>query len=141
MAITCAVICGKRKDTVIEFTTVVLMSEIVKRGEAENIDLAGRKLKLVDLIGYRDKSVVSRTLVDEETGSITLFAFDAGHGLSEHAAPFDALVHILDGEAEVVISEKPVHLRVGESIIMPANKPHTLKAIKKFKMLLVMIRS
>lgn len=97
--------------------------------------------KLVDSVDYQKGSVVSKTLIDKKTGTITLFAFDAGQGLSEHVAPFDALASLLDGEAEITISGKPFHLGEGEMIIMPANKPHALKAIRKFKMMLVMIRS
>ena len=97
--------------------------------------------RLVDLAAYQSGSVVSRTLIDKKTGTVTLFAFDEGQGLSEHTAPFDALVHLLDGEAEISISRVPFHLREGEMIIMPANEPHALKALKRFKMLLTMIRS
>ena len=96
---------------------------------------------LADLVDYQVGSVVSREIVRKNTGTITLFAFDEEQGLSEHTAPFDALVYILDGEAEVIISQKPFHLKAGEMIIMPASLPHSLKALKKFKMLLVMIRS
>jgi quercetin dioxygenase-like cupin family protein len=98
-------------------------------------------VRLHELIEYQEGSVVSRTLLDKETGTLTLFAFDKGQGLSEHTAPFDALVYLLDGEAEIVISGNPLTLRMGEMVLMPANKPHALKAIKKFKMLLTMIKS
>jgi quercetin dioxygenase-like cupin family protein len=97
--------------------------------------------KLTDLVEYQEDSVVSKTLIDKKAGTITLFAFAEGQGLSEHVAPFDALVSILEGETEIIISGKPFRLKAGEMIIMPANKPHALKAIKKFKMMLVMIRS
>jgi quercetin dioxygenase-like cupin family protein len=80
-------------------------------------------------------------IIDKKAGTVTLFAFDEGEGLSEHTAPFDALVHILEGEAEVVISGKPFPLKQGDIIMMPANEPHALKALSKFKMLLTMIRS
>ena len=103
--------------------------------------LAERTLKLAELVEYQEGSVVSRTIIDQKTGTLTLFAFSQGQGLSEHTAPFDALVHLLDGQAEVTISGKSYLLTEGETIIMPANKPHALKAIKAFKMLLVMIRS
>lgn len=103
--------------------------------------LAERTLKLAELVEYQEGSVVSRTIIDQKTGTLTLFAFTEGQGLSEHTAPFDALVHLLDGRAEVTISGKSYLLTEGETIIMPANKPHALKAIKDFKMLLVMIRS
>jgi quercetin dioxygenase-like cupin family protein len=97
--------------------------------------------RLVDLVAYQRGSVVSRTIIDKKTGTVTLFSFDEGQGLSEHTAPFDALVTLLDGEAEISISGKPLHLREGEMVIMPANQPHALKALKRFKMLLTMIRS
>ena len=96
---------------------------------------------VVDLIVYQNDSIVSKTIVDKPTGTLTLFAFDKGQGLSEHTAPFDALVCLLDGEAEISISGNPFHLREGEMIMMPANEPHALKAVKRFKMLLTMIRS
>ena len=96
---------------------------------------------LVNLIDYQEGSVVSRTLIDKKVGTLTLFAFDEDQGLSEHTAPFDAFIYILDGEAEVVISGKAHSVGTGEIIIMPANEPHSLKALKKFKMMLVMIRA
>jgi len=98
-------------------------------------------VKFADLVGYQEGSVVSRTLIEKKTGTVTLFAFDEGQTLSEHTAPYDALVHLLDGEAEVTISGKEYHLKEGEMIIMPANQPHALKATKRFKMILTMIRS
>jgi quercetin dioxygenase-like cupin family protein len=96
---------------------------------------------LLDTIGYQEGAVVSKTLIDKKTGTVTLFAFAQGQGLSEHTAPFDALVQILDGEVEIRISGKSFHLSPGEIILMPANEPHALKAIKPFKMMLTMIRS
>ena len=96
---------------------------------------------LADLINYQAGSVVSRTVIDKTAGTVTLFAFDESEGLSEHTAPYDALVYVFDGEAEVVISGKPVRVKKGEVIIMPANEPHALRAVSKFKMLLVMVRS
>lgn len=96
--------------------------------------------KLSSMIDFQEDSVVSRTLIDKEAGTITLFAFDDGEGLSEHTAPYDALVQILDGEAVVEISGKIYNLEAGEMIIMPANDPHALRAEKKFKMMLVMIK-
>ena len=104
-------------------------------------DLAERVLPLVDLIGYQEGSVVSRTIIDRKTGTLTLFAFGQGQGLSEHTAPFDALVYILDGEADITIAGKTYRVGAGEMLIMPANKPHALKATQQFKMLLAMIRS
>ena len=93
------------------------------------------------LVDYQQGTVVSRTLIDKKTGTVTLFAFAAGQGLSEHTAPFDALVQVLDGEVEITISGKPSSLKTGEMIVMPAHEPHALKAVKDFKMLLTMIRS
>lgn len=98
-------------------------------------------LPVADLIAYQEGAVVSRQIVKAEAGNVTLFAFDLGQELSEHTAPFDALVHVLDGEVEVRISGKPHTLNAGEAIVMPANEPHALKALKKFKMLLTMIRA
>ena len=103
--------------------------------------LVGQAVRLVDLADYQEGSVVSRTVIDKKAGTVTFFAFDEGQGLSEHTAPFDALVYLLDGEAEIVISGKPIHLKDGEMVIMPANHPHALKATKNFKMILTMIRS
>ncbi len=103
-------------------------------------DLKGKSLVLSSLLDYQDDAVVSREIIRTDTGTVTLFAFDKGHGLSEHTAPFDALVYVLDGEVNVSISGKPHPVKAGEMIIMPANKPHSLKAIKKFKMLLVMVK-
>ncbi len=97
--------------------------------------------RAADLAEYQEGSVVSRTVIDRGTGTVTFFAFDEGQGLSEHAAPYDALVHLLEGEAEVVISNKAVHLKEDEMVIIPAKKPHALRALKRFKMLLTMIRS
>jgi len=85
--------------------------------------------------------VVSREIINKNTGTVTLFAFDKGQGLSEHTAPFDALVHLLDGEADITISGKTLRLKEGEMVIMPANQPHALKAAARFKMILTMIRS
>jgi quercetin dioxygenase-like cupin family protein len=93
------------------------------------------------MAAYQEGSVVSRQITKADAGNVTLFAFDKDQGLSEHTAPFDALVHILDGEAEVTISGKPFILGAGDAIIMPANEPHALRATQKFKMLLTMIRA
>ena len=103
--------------------------------------LPPQPVQLTDLTHYQAGSVVSRTLIKEKAGTVTLFAFDEGEALSEHTAPFDALVHILDGEAEVVISGKALQMKQGDIVVMPANEPHALKALTKFKMLLTMIRS
>jgi quercetin dioxygenase-like cupin family protein len=112
----------------------------VKENKIENTAASIKPVKLADLIDYQEGSVVSRTIVDKEAGTVTLFAFDVGQGLSEHTAPFDALVYSLDGEVEVSISGKPLQLKKGEMVIMPANDSHSLKAAKRFKMLLIMIR-
>jgi quercetin dioxygenase-like cupin family protein len=93
------------------------------------------------LIDYQEGSVVSHTIIDKKTGTVTLFAFDENQGLSEHTAPYDAMVQVLDGEVEVTISGKPLSLKKGEVTIMPSNHPHALKAKTKFKMLLTMIKS
>jgi quercetin dioxygenase-like cupin family protein len=103
--------------------------------------LTGQAFRITDLIDYQNNSVVSMEIVSRKTGTVTLFAFDQGQGLSEHTAPFDALVYLLDGEAEVTISGKALRLKEGEMVIMPANQPHALKALRKFKMVLIMIRS
>ncbi len=101
----------------------------------------GEVIRLSDLANYQDGAVVSRSLVTRATGTITLFAFDEGQGLSEHTAPFDAMAHVLEGQAEIVISGKPLRTTAGEAVLMPANQPHSLKALSRFKMLLTMIRS
>ena len=98
-------------------------------------------VRLIDLVNYQEGSVVSRTLVNRATGTVTLFAFDEGQGLSEHTAAFDAVAHLLEGEAEITVSGKPLRTTAGEAILMPANQPHSLKALTRFKMLLKMIRS
>jgi len=93
------------------------------------------------LVNYQDGSIVSREIVKKQTGTVTIFAFDDGQGLSEHTAPFDALAHLLEGEAEISIAGQSHHLHGGERILMPAGQPHALKALKRFKMILTMIRS
>jgi quercetin dioxygenase-like cupin family protein len=98
-------------------------------------------LNLNSLLDYQEGSVVSRALINKDVGTVTLFSFDKGEGLSEHTAPFDALVYIYSGEAEIIISKEKFHLTSGQMIIMPANEPHALKAIEKFKMMLIMIKS
>ena len=103
--------------------------------------LLAQAVRMADLVEYQDGAVVSREIINKKTGTVTLFAFDAGQGLSEHTAPFDALVYLLDGEAEVTISGKANRLKAGEMIIMPENQPHALKTLERFKMVLVMIRS
>jgi len=95
---------------------------------------------LVDMVDYADGAIVSRTLVKNPAGTVTLFSFDKGQALSEHSAPFDALVHVLDGEAEITIAGKSTRVKAGEMILMPANVPHAVKAAERFRMLLTMIR-
>lgn len=95
---------------------------------------------LTSLVEYQAGAVVSRTVVDKTTGTVTLFAFDADQGLSEHTAPFEALVYVPEGEAEITISGEPHRLQAGDMIIMPAHEPHALRALGRFKMLLTMIR-
>lgn len=110
-----------------------------KRGEVA--ELVARSLKAIDLVDYQEGSIVSREILKKDTGTVTVFAFAEGQGLSEHTAPFDALVYLIEGEAEITISGRPHRLQGGEMIIMPAHQPHALKALKRFKMMLVMIRS
>jgi quercetin dioxygenase-like cupin family protein len=98
-------------------------------------------LRLADLVQFQKGSVVSRQLVKKQAGNVTIFAFAEGEGLSEHTAPFDAMVHVLDGEAEVVIAGTPFRLAGGDAIVMPANRPHALRAVTAFRMVLTMIRS
>jgi len=96
---------------------------------------------LADMVDYQKDAVVSKTIIEKTAGTVTVFAFDMGQGLSEHTAPFDALVQILDGEVEIRISGEPFHLKTGEIVIMPAHEPHALKSVSRFKMLLTMIKS
>ena len=103
-------------------------------------EIIGKAIDVKDAIDYRKGSVVSRTIIDKEHATVTLFAFDKGQGLSEHTAPFDAIVYITDGAAEVIIDGNPNSVGRGEFIIMPAGKPHSLKAQGRFKMMLIMIR-
>jgi quercetin dioxygenase-like cupin family protein len=103
--------------------------------------LMAKALNVAALVAYQDGSVVSRVLMKQKTGNVSLFAFDAGQELSEHTAPFDAMASILEGEVEVTISGIPIRVKAGEMVIMPANQPHALRAITRFKMTLTMIRS
>jgi len=107
------------------------MEPIITKGERFNVN---------ETVEYATQAVVSKTVLKKETGNVTLFAFDKGEGLSEHTAPFDAMVHIIDGEAEIKIGGNPHTLKAGEAIIMPANIPHALKGIERFKMMLIMIK-
>jgi len=101
---------------------------------------AGKALKLAEMVEYAAGAVVSRTLADNSAGTITLFAFDAGQGLSEHSAPFDAVVQVLDGRAELTIAGQSVPAEAGQVVLMPADVPHAVSATERFKMLLVMLR-
>ena len=112
-----------------------------KKEETGMERLISQPVELANLADYQEGSVVSRTIINKKTGTITFFAFDQGQGLSEHTAPFDALVQILEGQAEVIISGKPLQVKKGEIVIMPPNQPHSLKALEKFKMILTMIQS
>ena len=105
------------------------------------MNTVGEVGNLIGLVDYQDGSVVSKEVIKKEKGTVSLFAFDKGQGLSEHTAPFDALVYIVDGQAEITISGKKHFLKAGQTIIMPANNPHSLKAVERFKMLLVMIKA
>lgn len=96
--------------------------------------------KLRELVQYQEGVVASRTVIDKKAGTVTVFAFDKGQGLSEHVAPYDALVYALEGEVEIVISGKKHQLKEGEMIIMPAGAPHSLRTVEKFKMMLIMIK-
>ena len=112
-----------------------------EKKQQDTEELVGKAVKLVDIIGYQAGAVVSRTVIDKTVGTVTLFAFDTGQGLSEHTAPFDALVYILDGVADITIAGDTVRVEAGEMLIMPANKPHSLRAPQQFKMMLVMVKS
>ena len=105
------------------------------------MELIGNALTLSELVSYHEGSVVSKTLIDKKVGTVTMFSFDSGQGLSEHTVPYDAFVQVVDGEAEVVINGEAQTVGAGQMIIMPANIPHELKAVKPFKMLLTMIRA
>ena len=113
----------------------------MSQAQKSDKDLTGRVIELKGLVEYQPGAVVSRTVIDKKAGTCTLFSFDTGQGLSEHTAPFDALVNLLEGEAEITISGKPFYLKDGDMIIMPATEPHALRAVKRFKMMLVMIKS
>ena len=104
-------------------------------------ELFAKTLNAADLIEYQEGSVVSREILKKDTGTVTVFAFDKGQGLSEHTVPFDAMVCIIDGTAKISISGKDNIVKKGELIIMPANEPHALDAVEQFKMMLVMIKS
>lgn len=104
-------------------------------------DSTAQVSRVVEMVGYQDGAVVSRIVIKQPSGNVTLFAFDRGQELSEHTAPYDALVQVLDGEAEITIDGRPHRLRAGDMIVMPANQPHAVRAAARFKMMLTMIRS
>jgi quercetin dioxygenase-like cupin family protein len=106
-----------------------------------NENIIAQANNLESLIDYQKESVVSKTIVAKKTGTVTLFAFDKGQGLSEHSASYDSMVYILDGEAEITVSGKETVVKKGEMILLPANKPHALRALSQYKMLLIMIKS
>jgi len=114
--------------------------ETEKSAEPRGVPIA-EAVRLTDTVNYQEGAVVSRQILKREKGNVTLFAFDAGQGLTEHTAPFDALVQVIDGEAEITISGKPIRTKAGEAVLMPAQEPHALKAITRFKMVLTMIRA
>jgi quercetin dioxygenase-like cupin family protein len=114
------------------------MRQMIEPGGRDS--LLGKAMDIKGLISYQDQAVVSRTLIDRKEGTLTVFSFDAGEGLSEHAAPYDATVLVLEGEVEIRIDGKPQTLKEGEMVIMPAQHPHALRALTRFKMLLIMVR-
>jgi len=111
---------------------MIILVRIMKNVEVTNLD---------EMLDFQDGSVVSRALINKNEGTVTLFSFDKDEGLSEHSAPFDALVYIFDGKAKITISKVDYVLEKGQMVVMPANEPHALKAIEKFKMMLIMIKS
>ena len=111
-----------------------------EKGAIDSV-LMAQVRNMSDLVAYQEGSVVSRTIIDQKSGTVTLFAFGKGQGLSEHTAPYDALVYIIDGKAEMIINGKNSTAGTGEAIILPAGKPHAVKAPQNFKMMLVMIHS
>ena len=112
----------------------------MKHNRQTGVEKTSQATRLIGLADYQEGSVVSRTIIGKKTGTVTFFAFDEGQGLSEHTAPFDAMVYLLEGEAEIVVSGRTLRLKEGEMVIMPANQPHSLSAVSKFKMILTMIR-
>lgn len=114
--------------------------ETTEKPDKKRDELKGKVLVLRDLVNYQDGTVASRMVVNRKAGSITLFSFDEDEGLSEHTAPYDAVVTILDGECEVWVAGTTYQMKEGETIIFPANVPHALSAVTRFKMMLTMIR-
>jgi quercetin dioxygenase-like cupin family protein len=117
------------------------MSAQPSQTPAKNEMPASQNVRVADLVNYQEGAVVSRTLLKRPTGTVTVFAFDAEQALSEHTSPFDALLHVLDGQAEITIAGKPLSAAAGECVLLPANQPHAVKATTPLKMLLTMIRS
>jgi quercetin dioxygenase-like cupin family protein len=117
------------------------MSAQPSQTPARNELPASQSVRVVDLVNYQEGAVVSRTLLKRPTGIVTVFAFDAEQALSEHTSPFDALLQVLDGHAEISIAGKPLNAGAGECVLLPANQPHAVKATTPLKMLLTMIRS
>ncbi len=113
---------------------------MTEKPDKKREDLRGKVLSLKDLVAYQDGTVASRMIINRKAGSITLFSFDENEGLSEHTAPYDAVVTILEGECEVWVAGQTSRMKEGETIIFPANAPHALSAITRFKMSLTMIR-
>jgi quercetin dioxygenase-like cupin family protein len=130
---------ASRQDEIMVAVEVAKMSLQQAQSKAE-MPIA-EVVRLIDLVNYQEGAVVSRTVVKRTTGTVTVFAFDEGQGLSEHTAAFDAVAHLLEGEAEITVSGKPLRTKAGEAVLMPANQPHSLRALSRFKMLLTMIRS
>ena len=130
------------KDNILtEIVNYIFVIPKRDRGEVMPEEIKARTLKVEDLIEYQEGAVVSREIIRKGTGTVTIFAFDKGEGLSEHTAPFDAMVQVMDGKAEIIISGSKNILENGDMIIMPANEPHALNAVERFKMILTMIRS
>jgi quercetin dioxygenase-like cupin family protein len=114
---------------------------LAKKKTGIDSKLSATPNSLIDLVDYQEDSVVSRTLIDKKSGTVTIFAFDEEQGLSEHTAPFDALLYVFEGEAEVTVSGKPILLKSGTITLLPAGEPHSVKALSRFKMMLTMIHS
>jgi len=114
---------------------------MVQQNPADSSNIEAQAVRLSELVKFQEGSVVSRTLFNKDVGTVTLFAFSEGQGLSEHTAPYDAMVYIFEGEADITISGRTIRVKEGEMTIMPADRPHALSAVKPFKMMLVMIRA
>ncbi len=112
-----------------------------KNRKNESFPLVGQTKSLAGLVDYQEGAVVSRTLVDKKTGTITLFAFDSDQGLSEHTAPYDALLYVFDGEAAVTVSGKQLQVKAGMATLLPVGEPHSVKAVSRFKMMLIMVKA